>query len=110
MFECASSRRAHEVKAYGAHIQLVHDGEHCYDLVDALIAHRVPGLYMVMQAVRHRLNNYGAYAVVHEAGVNALQCARQGGIELRVLRQAYRAVLHAHWRPNSQVASGVERK
>ena len=26
----------HEVKAYGAHVQLVHDGEHFYDLVNAL--------------------------------------------------------------------------
>ena len=85
----------HEVEAYGAHIQLVHDGEHLYDLVDALIAHRVPGLYMVVQAVRHRLNNYGAYAVVHEAGVNAYPVRPAGGVELCVLRQAYRAVLHA---------------
>ena len=56
----------HEVKAYGAHIQLVHDGEHCYDLVDALVAHRVSGLYVVVQAVRHRLDHHGAYAVIHE--------------------------------------------
>ena len=78
---------SHEIKTYYTDIQLFHNRKHPDDAVDTLIPQAIPGLDMVMKAIRHWLDDNRFNAKIHKTVIYGLPMTFVRHIKVRSFRQ-----------------------